>query len=204
MDGIKLLNGSENLGFRREGKTLVFEFHPEPTVTDTLFLHLGQMRQQSYRLKVDAQSLNIPSGMELKLIDRFTKQELKPDPKGLTEVDFTVTADSASSGERFIVVLSGKPGSGVITPESPTETPLKVYPNPIVGLNKARVALDPNKSPWSVRVVDAIGRTMWEQPATIITSGGVEIDLSNMGVGVYQLVATDAKGNRSVTSFIRQ
>jgi hypothetical protein len=73
-----------------------------------------------------------------------------------------------------------------------------------VGLNKARVALDPNKSPWSVRVVDAIGRTMWEQPATIITSGGVEIDLSNMGVGVYQLVATDAKGNRSVTSFIRQ
>jgi hypothetical protein len=45
---------------------------------------------------------------------------------------------------------------------------------------------------------------MWEQPATIITSGGVEIDLSNMGVGVYQLVATDAKGNRSVTSFIRQ
>jgi hypothetical protein len=204
MDGIKMLNGSENLGFRRDGKTLVFEFHPEPTVTDTLFLHLGQMRQQSYRLKVDAQSLNIPSGMELRLIDRFTKQELSPDPKGLTEVDFTVTADSASSGERFIVVLSGKPGSGVITPEPATETPLKVYPNPIVGLNKARVALDPNKAPWSVRVVDAIGRTMWEQPATIVTSGGVEIDLSNMGVGVYQLVATDAKGNRSVTSFIRQ
>lgn len=204
MDGIKLMNGSENLGFRRDGKTLVFEFHPELTVTDTLFLHLGQMRQQSYRLKVDAQSLNIPSGMGLKLIDRFTKQESKPDPKGVTEVDFTVTADSASSGERFIVVLSGKPGVGSITDEPVLESTFKVYPNPIAGLNTAHVTLDAAKAPWNVKIIDALGRTMWEQTAATVSSGRVEIDLSNLRTGVYQLVATDGSGKQQVTSFIRQ
>jgi predicted outer membrane repeat protein len=204
LDGVKLMNGSENLGFRREGKTLVFEFHPELASSDTLFLHLGQMRQQTYRLIVDAGTLNIPAGMGLLLIDRFTKQETDLDPKGVNETDFTVTQDSASFGERFMVVLSGKAGSGNITAEPASENSLRIYPNPVVGLNKARVSLDGKRAPWNLKVMDALGRTMWEHDPAVVISGSLEVDLSNLGAGIYYLIATDTYGQRSTISFIRQ
>jgi predicted outer membrane repeat protein len=204
LDGIKLLNGSDNLGFRREGKTLVFEFHPELTVTDTLFLHLGQMRQQAYRLLVDAKALNIPSGMGLRLIDRFSKQESTPDPKGVTEIDFTVTADSASTGDRFMVVFSRAAAPVVVIPDTDADAAgLKLYPNPV--RNNLQVAVNVSMTgPYSIQVISGNGEPVWMRSGIASGTKRVAINTSGMVSGVYHLVLTDGQGVRTVKKFVKE
>lgn len=202
MDGTKMLNGTDNLGFRREGKTLVFEHHPELTATDTLFLQLSQMRQVSYRMRMEAAAISLPTGMNARLIDRFTGQETIIDLGKPNDIDFTVGADSASSGGRFMVVFGAKAGVGAQTAEPGNAGTLKVFPNPVAGSSAVSVTLDAAKAPWSLRVLDQLGREVWQQ--TGVSAPRIEIPVSGFSRGIYHLVATDATGTRTVSDIVRQ
>ena len=202
LDGTKMLNGSDNLGLRRDGKPLVFEHHPELTATDTLFLHLSQMRQLPYRMRIEAEGLKLPTGMDARLIDRSSGKETMIDLKVPLDIDFTVGADSASSGGRFMVVFSARSGAGVHTPEPGNTGVLKVFPNPVAGSSQLSVSLDATKAPWNLRLVDLLGRDIWQQ--TGVTSARVEIPVSGLGKGMYHLVAIDASANRTVSDIVKQ
>jgi hypothetical protein len=202
LDGTKMLNGSDNLGLRRDGKTLVFEHHPELTATDTLFLHLSQMRQLPYRMRMEAAGISLPTGMNARLIDRFTGQETILDLGKPMDIDFTVGADSASSGGRFMVVFGAKAGAGVQAAEPGNTGTLKVFPNPVAGSSSVSVTLDASKAPWNLRVLDPLGRSVWQQ--TGVSAPRIEIPVSGLSRGIYHLVATDATGTRTVSDIVRQ
>jgi hypothetical protein len=202
LDGIKMLNGTDNLGLRRDGKTLVFEHHPELTATDTLFLHLSQMRQLPYRMRIEAEGLILPTGMDARLIDRSSGKETTIDLKKPLDVEFAVGADSASTGGRFMVVFGAKAGVGAQTAEPGNAGTLKVFPNPVAGSSAVSVTLDATKAPWSLRVLDPLGRAVWQQ--TGVSAPRIEIPVSGLSRGIYHLVATDAMGTRTVSDIVRQ
>jgi hypothetical protein len=202
LDGTKMLNGTDNLGLRRDGKTLVFEHHPELTATDTLFLHLSQMRQLPYRMRIEAEGLILPTGMDARLIDRSSGKETTIDLKKPLDVEFAVGADSASSGGRFMVLFSVRSGAGVQTPEPGNTGLLKVFPNPVAGSSAVSVTLDASKAPWSLRVLDPLGRAVWQQ--TGVSAPRIEIPVSGLSRGLYHLVATDVTGTRTVSDIVRQ
>jgi hypothetical protein len=204
MDGLKLLNGSDNLGFRRDGKTLVFEHHPVLGATDTLFLQLSQMRQQPFRLTIEAVGLPQSEGLRARLIDRFTGRETDIDLGGRTEMDFTIGADSASSGDRFMVVLGGVTGGITPTPELADVSGLRVYPNPLAGAGTVKVSLAGRKAPLDLRVIDALGRTVWLRSSVGTALGQVEIDMAGLAAGVYHLILTDATGGQTVSKILKQ
>lgn len=204
-DGVKMLNTKDNLSLRQAGRSLVFEHHPELTETDTLFLRLGQMRQAAYSLSVEGVGLNLPAGMNIRLIDRVSSVPIPIDLSAKSHYDFNVTVDSASTGDRFMVVFGGSGTSGQ-TPEPgvPALAGLRVHPNPVSGTMPLTVTLDPSRGPWDLRLTDISGRVVWQQSGLQPSSGRSQIRMSAFGSGVYHLVATDASGQRSITRIVRQ
>jgi hypothetical protein len=204
-DGMKMLNATDNLSLRRAGRSLVFEHHPELTAMDTLFLHLGQMRQATYTLRLEGEGLTIPAGMNARLLDRFAGASVPLDISQPSVFDFKVTADSASTGDRFMIVFGGSGSSGQ-TPETvgPGAVGLRVHPNPVSGIMPLTVAIDPSRGPWDLRLTDISGRVVWQQSGLQPISGRTQIRMSAFGPGVYHLLATDASGQRSITRIVRQ
>ena len=204
-DGVKMLNTTDNLSLRRAGRSLVFEHRPELTVMDTLFLHLGQMRQATYALRLEGEGLTLPSGMNARLLDRFTGASVFLDISQPTIFDFKVTADTASTGDRFMVVFGGSGASGQ-TPEPGGQAAagLRVHPNPVSATIPLTVEIDPSRGPWELRLTDISGRVVWQQSGLQPASGRSQIRMSAFGSGVYHLVATDASGQRNITRIVRQ
>jgi hypothetical protein len=121
-----------------------------------------------------------------------------------TVFDFKVTADSASIGDRFMVVFGGSGASGQ-TPEpgGPVAVGLRVHPNPVSGTMPLTVTIDPSRGPWNLWLTDLSGRVVWQQAGLQPASGRSQIRMSAFGSGVYQLVATDGSGQRSITRIVR-
>ena len=203
-DGVKLMNASDNLGFRREGRTLVFEFHPELKGTDTLQLQLSQMQQKSFRLRVLLEGFTGAEGVQAELVDRHLKQRRELSHMDTTNVDFSVTADSTSTGDRFQIVFTKAASNGGGTAEPAEAGRMNPYPNPVVSGVPVRVDIDGTKAPWSLRLLDAGGRTVWRQTVKNPGQRRVDIDMSRMATGVYQLFMTDGKGTQSVSRLLKQ
>jgi hypothetical protein len=202
MDGFKLQNGSDNLGLRREGKTLVFEHHPELTVTDTLFLHLGQMRTGAFTLRIEGDGLTVPEGMVVRLVDKRSGQETPIDVRRPTDVSFSIGTDSIGTSDRFMLIFKSKTGSAVQTTESIVSGILKVFPNPIAGIGNVNVTLDKSDAPWQILVTDLLGRAIWQRRQ--INEQRTEIPMSRFSVGTYHIIATSASGGRIVSELVRQ
>lgn len=203
-DGVKMLNTTDNLSLRRTGRSLVFEHHPELTAMDTLFLHLGQMRQSTYALRMVGEGLTLPMGMNARLIDKFTGESVPLDLSSSPLMDFKVTADSTSFGDRFMIVFGGSGASGQTSePGSQVAVGLRVHPNPISGTMPLTVSIDPSRGPWDLRLTDISGRVVWQQSGLQPASGRSQIRMSAFGSGVYHLVATDASGQRSIIRIVR-
>jgi hypothetical protein len=49
-DGCKLMNSSENIFFRREGRNLTFEHHPLLETQDAIFMRVSNLSNMTYRL----------------------------------------------------------------------------------------------------------------------------------------------------------
>jgi len=203
-DGVKLMNASDNLGFRREGRTLVFEFRPELKGTDTLQLQLSQMQQKSFRLRVLLEGFTGAEGVQAELVDRHLKQRRELSHTDTTNVDFSVTADSASTGDRFQIVFTKSASHGGGTAEPAEAGRMNPYPNPVVSVVPVRVDIDGTKAPWSLQLMDAGGRTVWRQTVKDPGQRRVDIDMSRMATGVYQLLMTDGKGTQSVSRLLKQ
>jgi hypothetical protein len=203
MDGYKLLNGSENVFFRRAGQSLMFEHRPLIRATDTLHVRIGNMRQAKYRLAIEPGQLNA-GGLEARLIDIHARKEAKLSLGSTEGYDFAVTADSASSGDRFQIVFAKTATNGGGTAEPGDVSKRNPYPNPVVSGVPVRVDIDGAKAPWSLQLIDVAGRTVWQQAVKDPAQRRVDIDMSRMGAGVYQLLMTDGKGVQSVSRLVKQ
>ena len=101
-----------------------------------------------------------------------------------------------------MVVFGAKAGVGAQTAEPGNVGTLKVFPNPVAGSSAVSVTLDATKAPWSLRVLDPLGRAVWQQ--TGVSAPRIEIPVSGLSRGIYHLVATDAAGTRTVSDIVRQ
>ncbi len=204
LDGVKLMNSSENLGLSREGKTLVFEHRPELKSADTLYIALTQMRQASYKLSLRCFGITAEEGVSLELVDNYTQQRRDLSVTQANEVEFIVDAQGASSGDRYLIVLKKKAAAAGATTEPAFSAKMKPYPNPVTGPSPVRIEIDRERAPWSIRLVDVSGRTVWSRSRVEASEGRVEIDMSRLGSGAYNVIMTDGRGRRSVSKVVKQ
>ena len=203
LDGYKLMNATDNLGLRREGRTLVFEHRPEIKANDTLVTSLTQLQSGRFRLRVSLEGFTRDDGIKAELVDRLLKQRTTLSLSDTTIVEFTATADSSSTGDRFIVVFTKSVSTGNGTAEPGELIRMNPYPNPVVPGLPVRVDLEARRAPWDMQLIDATGRLVWKRTVKDATEMQVRIDMSRMGSGVYQLLMTDGKGQRTVSKVVK-
>lgn len=202
MDGYKLMNSTENIFFRRANQHLMFEHRPSILASDTLYVRIGNMRQAGYRLSVEPTRFSA-AGLEARLIDLYAKKEQLISLASVVGYDFNVTADSASTGDRFRIVFTKAASNGGITAEPAEMLKMNPYPNPVVPGLPVRVDLDGTRAPWNLQLIDVAGRIVWQQMVKDPTQRQLDIDMSLMGSGVYQLMMTDANGQRTVSRIVK-
>ncbi len=114
----------------RDGKDLSWETRPSISVNDELPLRMWAMKQSGYQLKISTTNFNLPAGSTALLIDKFLNRETPITLNGTALVDFNVTSEAASSGDRFKVVFR----SSAVTPVTNLngEKGFAIYPNPVV------------------------------------------------------------------------
>jgi hypothetical protein len=203
-DGVKMMNANDNLGFRRSGKTLVFEHRPELKTSDTLYLSLTQMRTGAFQMRIKTEGMTIDDGLRLELVDRLTQTRRELSLTEANTVEFTVDDQAGSSGERYIVVLSSRSAVGGTTSEPNPVAKMNPYPNPLSGSSSVRVDIDRERAPWNMTLTDAAGRTLWNLYSVDGSKQYVEIGMSRFGAGVYNLIMTDGRGRRSVSRIVKQ
>ena len=204
LDGSKLMNSSENIFFRREERSLTFEHRPMVTATDTLQLRMSNLQARSYRLQAEGADFTDTDGVSAELIDRFTGRSVPLSLTGKTDHPFTVTADSLSTGDRFLVVFRRAAAPVVVTPDRDGNSAgLKLYPNPV--RDDLQVSVNVSMTgPYTVQVVSGSGEPVWMRTGIVSGTKRVEINTSGMVSGVYHLVLTDAQGGRTVRKFVKE
>ena len=102
-DAIKLHNPSENIGIYHPQKTISIERKPLPLATDTVFLQLANLRQQTYDLVLSFTRWN-NTQTKVFVFDKYLQTTRQiPTDSSLT-VQFSVDNNAASkSGDRFYV-----------------------------------------------------------------------------------------------------
>lgn len=104
-DAIKLMNGGENFGFKRDENILAVEAREPVTINDTLQYYMSNLRQQDYQLRFAAINMQAVN-RQAYLIDRFSGLIKQISFTDSTYVNFTVTGEPASKAtDRFIVVF---------------------------------------------------------------------------------------------------
>jgi hypothetical protein len=198
------MNSSENIFFRREERSLTFEHRPMVTATDTLQLRMSNLQARSYRLQAEGSDFPDTDAVSAELIDRFTGRTVALSLTGRTDHPFTVTADSLSTGDRFLVVFRRAAAPVVVTPDRDGNgAGLKLYPNPV--RNDLQVSVSVSMTgPYMVQVVSGSGEPVWMRTGIASGTKRVEINTSNLVSGVYHLVLTDAQGGRTVRKFVKE
>jgi hypothetical protein len=203
LDGSKLMNSSENIFFRREERSLTFEHRPMVTETDTLQLRMSNLQARSYRLQAEGVDFTDTDAVSAELVDRFTGGTVALSLKGRTDHPFTVTADSLSTGDRFLVVFRRAAAPVVVTPDTDGGEALRLYPNPV--RDRLRVAVGASFSgPYTAAVFNAAGVEVWKKSGIPAGTKTVDVSTSAFLSGLYTLVLTDAKGDTRVEKFVRE
>jgi hypothetical protein len=203
LDGSKLMNSSENIFFRREARSLTFEHRPMVTAKDTLYLRMSNLQAMSYRLQAEGSDFPDTDAVSAELVDRFTGRSVPLSLTGKTDHPFTVTADSLSTGDRFLVVFRRAAAPVVVTPDTDGGEALRLYPNPV--RDRLRVAVGASFSgPYTAAVFNAAGVEVWKKSGIPAGTKTVDVSTSAFLSGLYTLVLTDAKGDTRVEKFVRE
>ncbi len=101
MDVRKLYNVRENISLVRTGHELMVERRSTPDNADTLYLKLGNLKQQSYFFEM--KPIDLENFASVWLEDSYTKTTMPVSTTENTQVSFQVTEDAASTGSRVQV-----------------------------------------------------------------------------------------------------
>jgi hypothetical protein len=96
---------------------------------DNIQLRLWQMNKANYQIKIDLSSMRLPVGSSAVLYDAFLNKETSLSITEANKIDFDVTNDASSSGQRFRIVL--RRASTPITNVEELRN-IKVFPNPVL------------------------------------------------------------------------
>ena len=106
MDGIKIINSSENLSIRKGAKLLVVERRHTINSQDTIFLNLTNVKVQKYRFEISAEELGQP-GVTAFLEDNYLHTSTQVNLSGSTTVEFNIVNIPGSyAADRFRIVFT--------------------------------------------------------------------------------------------------
>jgi hypothetical protein len=88
------------------------------------------MNEAAYQLKINLSSLKLPAGTTAVLVDAFLNKETSLSLDRDNLVDFNVTSNAATSGQRFRIVLRAGSTTPVTNVEG-GEQRFSIYPNPV-------------------------------------------------------------------------
>ncbi len=115
LDARKMINTGENFGINSGGAYLIVERRPVPTMTDTIFFRMTNMRKQPYKLEFINNNFS-RSGLDAWLEDQFTHKKTLLESEGTTEINFEVTTAAASyASDRFRIVFKAAEGPLPVT-----------------------------------------------------------------------------------------
>ncbi len=104
-DASKFSNPGENMSIIRNGSYLSVEHRPVISANDTIFLTLWNMTATNYRFAFTAENMS-SSGLSAFLEDAYLNTSTPVSLNGNTvEVDFAVTSNAATTGNRFRIVF---------------------------------------------------------------------------------------------------
>ena len=89
MDGIKIINSSENLAIRKGTRLLVVERRHTINSQDTIFLNVANTKVRKYRFEMNAEELDQP-GVTAFLEDSYLHTSTPISLNGSTTIDFNV------------------------------------------------------------------------------------------------------------------
>jgi len=132
-DALKLSNFYENISLARSGKLLVLERRSDIVSKDTIFIQLSGVKAITYKLQINPNDFNAPSGMTAYLEDAFLHTSTKLDLGNISTIAFSTTADSTSYKNRFqITFAAASPTTAAISKISHVGASVVAYPNPAV------------------------------------------------------------------------
>ncbi len=104
-DAVKMSNGGENLSIIRNNSYLSIEYRPTISSNDTIFLTMWNTAAGNYRFRFEAINMS-SSGLSAFLEDAYLNTSTPVSLNGNTvEVDFAVTSNAATTGNRFRIVF---------------------------------------------------------------------------------------------------
>ena len=102
----KYTNSTENFYVKEGNNKLIIASRPEVKFTDTIFFGLTSTRQSDYSFAFHPFNLNIATGLQYILVDKFLNTKTILNSNQETDVAFTITADAGSKAEdRFMIVF---------------------------------------------------------------------------------------------------
>ena len=158
----KMANFAENISSYRSGKKLIVEKRPMIQSVDTIFLRITNAGIKDYSLQlgtIDFVQTELPAMLEDNYLHTTTKIDLQG---SITNYDFSVTADPASSAtDRFMIVF----GKGKIdVPVVITGTKgISVYPNPVGNKMLTLQFNDMVKGIYQLRLINTVGQVVMTQ-----------------------------------------
>jgi hypothetical protein len=194
-DIVKANNFSENMSLVRSGSNLVIERRSLVAPNDTLFLRLWNTAATNYEMEFSYENFQLPAGATLVLRDLFTGTE-RPLVAGTTEkINFTVTSDAKSTGDRFQVVFR----NNTVTPVRDLNGAkgFAVYPNPVAAGSKLQLQFR-NRAAGKYQVVlfNMTGSQVLQQ--VVQHGGGTAVQTmelpSKLATGTYIAEITSSTG----------
>lgn len=105
-DARKIFNSSENISVYSQGQYLVVERKAAPSMTDTIYFRMSNLRKMHYKLELVNANLS-RSGLDAWLDDSYTNQKTLLNGDGITEYEFEVNSTAASyASNRFRIVFA--------------------------------------------------------------------------------------------------
>lgn len=197
MDGQKLMNNANNVMFRRDGASLTFEYRPTIQENDTLFLRLQSTSAGNYRLITEASDFTSSRHLEAILQDTYLVKEQPLSLETAVPYDFSIDANTASSGDRFRIVFRAK---GIVPPSDidPKHT-INLYPNPIKAGESLNIQMhNKGAGKYTVLVYTLTGVQVHQE--VILHAGGNAVQNiklnSSLPAGTYLVNILDASSRK--------
>jgi hypothetical protein len=163
---------------------------------DNVQLRIWQMNEANYQLKINLSSIKLPAGTTAVLVDAFLNKETSLSLTGDNLVDFNVTNNAATSGQRFRIVL--RRGSIPVTNIEEAK-PYSIYPNPVAkGGNMQLQFTNRAAGKYTVSVFTITGLRVQQQ--VVSHSGGTTIQTlsidNRLSAGSYLVEVMNEKGEK--------
>jgi|GEM_PF-5588713 len=151
---------------------------------------LGLKTNQQRSFTVNASEVNVATGSNLYLHDKYTNNWMKIE-NGMSYT-FSVTADTASQGNNRFEVAMKATVQPVVISSAPSALTVEAGPSPMNSVLTIRYA-SPQAMPTNIRITDISGKTVTSIHAGKVQSGVQQVATDTWNSGVYVVQVSNGK-----------